>query len=389
MSRVSYILALCLTVAFMLIGQSCYRDPISNRGNPHIRISYPASIGMYWVYEVSDSLTGSLDTVYVSVVDTATMNDGRWVQKWKYNHVQYVANTVTSVSADTIELGYNDAYPLMTERFVMPFYQGAIWGGPVTGDDTSWVAEIGAITVPAGTFSEGVCVERVWGRDFEGGGNFSRVWLVSGVGMVFRYEYATHCDGSDSITTASRTWRLIHYNLDTFDLRQYPNNIAWYWKYQVEDSASGSVDTVTVRITGTATLGNGRPAKVWVYSSPHYLDTQYIATVDDRVEVFTDREVGLMYAYYEFPLAIGRYWDVLTFVPHPDIIDKAPISVPAGDFRTAFNYTHAQMVFNHFWAIDAWLVPNVGMVRQTIHEFCLGPVTTTRWELIEFGYPPD
>ena len=384
-----------LVVVLCVALVSCEDDDPPTGGGRHSISQFPSQIGMLWKYQVYDSLTQTTDTVWVSVTDldprTITGTQGF---VWWYNWITRYSvqpRTVT-VSGDTVVLFTDTAQtePDPRELLIFPLELDREWTEPF-GSDTSRVTAIGTKTVPAGTFTGAACVERIWNRDFEGGYDQSTTWIARNVGIVSRHYFSESNLGDGTfIVTKNQTWQLYAYDLSTFSLSQFPNSVGSEWVYQLVDTVTDLVDTVTVRVVGKIESPGYDSVMVWTYRGREYVDTMFIATNGQIVSEFFDTLVVMPFVAwpYEFPMAVGRHWGIYTFAPIPQVDDKAPISTPAGNFRSAFHYQASGIWVNDYWLVDDWLVPRVGVVKRKFHRWILGPVSDQEWTLLSFQ-PPD
>ncbi|MEE9443536.1 MAG: hypothetical protein V3V99_12805 [candidate division Zixibacteria bacterium] len=385
--------------AFLISG--CDDDPVSSKKMGLVLTSqhnFPKEVGMYWEYAVHDSLTGETDTVEVSIVDTLTVEDTLLTMKWNVNYSDGVIRRYYTFRGDTLMISNDSLMMESGEWFVFPFELNSMWTGPNIYDDTSRVTEIGTISVPAGTFTSATKIDRIWWRDFEGGGNYSTTWIADSVGMVYRHHLSQYSDGAQLHTRVNETWELLNFNLTTFYIEQFPNDIAFFWKYESYDSINNIYDTVFVLVTDTitvSTVSGDILGKVWVYDYGDRQDTEYVAVVDNRIEVYplpriTIPELNpLRDYYYEFPLTVGRYWGILFFFPIPDVFEKVPVRYRQGGEFTAFKHFYSQQGLSYFKGVESLLVPNIGVMSRTVREYNLGPMTKVTYELIDYGYLED
>ncbi|MFH1701288.1 MAG: hypothetical protein ABIE07_11960 [Candidatus Zixiibacteriota bacterium] len=385
--------------AFLISG--CDDDLVSSRKTGIIVTSqnnFPKQVGMYWEYAVYDSLTGETDTVEVSIVDTLTIGDPLLTMKWNVNYINNVISRYYTLKGDTLMISNDSLMMGGGEWFVFPLDLNKMWTGPNVHDDTSRVTERGTISVSAGMFVSAAKVERVWLHDFEGGGNYSTTWIADSVGMVSRHQLSQYSDGAQLYTSVNETWELLNFDLTTFYIEQFPNDIAFFWKYESHDSINNTYDTLLVMVTDTVTVPTvigDVIGKVWVYDYGNHQDTEYVAIVNNRIEVYPlPRTIIGEYNpirdyYYEFPLTVGRYWGIMFFVPIPDVFEKVPVTYRHGGEFTAFKHYYSHQGFNYYRGVESLLVPNIGVMSRTVREYNLGPMTKVTYELIGYGYLED
>ena len=386
-------LATLLAVLFVVLC-SCNDDDSPTNGGSHPIGQLPSQIGMLWKYQVYDSLAETTDTVWISVTDL----DHRsitgsavfiWGSYWTTRDSVVWRNVI--FRGDTVDIYTDTAQtePDRYERLVFPLELGREWVLPF-GVDTSRVAEVGTIQVPAGTFTGAARVERVWNRDFEGGHDQSTSWIAHNVGVVSRH-YLTLSNPGDGnfIVTTNQTWQLYDYDLSTFSLSQFPNSVGSEWVYQLVDTLIDLVDTVTVRVIGKVQSPNYDSVMIWAYKGREYKDTIFVATDGQVVSEFFDTLVVMPFVAwpYEFPMTVGRHWGITTIAPIPQVDDKAPVSTPARNFRSAFHYSSSGLWLNDFWMVDDWLAPGVGVVKRRFSRWVLGPNSAQEWTLLRYQPP--
>jgi len=348
---------------------------------------FPNEVGMLWVYEVYDSLTANTDTVWVSCTDSVNVAEEFDAIRWRFHRTSSDSVVMEYVvrREDTVEISLETTGPQDIERLVFPLTLGSEWTGP--GDnDTSRVTEVGTVQVSDWAFAAAALVERSWNRDIEGGGNRSETWVAPNFGIVSRHLLSQYSDGSITTVTVNQTWRLIRYDLTTFSLTVFPNKVGDWFEYQVIDSLSGGVDTVTATIAAEVELTWGDSGRMWLFVGREQTDTVYLGIVDsDNLFVSSDPRVLLFDTWhYEFPLAVGRYWGMDYFAPVPAVTDKGPVTALAGRFPSAFHYEMSGGVFNDYWTVDQWLVPGVGMVAGRYWRRGFGPQYDSYFSLIRY-----
>lgn len=372
--------------------------------------SFPSAVGMLWKYEVYDSLTASVDTLWVSVTSGGESPSYAWVcewrlrrhsihelESWKVTLGGHLLPSPFYIVADSIQ-----GEPRFREQFAPPFEDGAEWSGPETGD-TSRVSFLGSVTVPAKTFSRVARVDRFWNRDEEGGGNWSETWLDEDAGIVKRHFLSQYSDGATITVTKNETWELIEYDLTTFGMHQFPNTLGTQWVYEVANTSwwvNGGiitwVDTVTVTIVDMIVpIIEPSPwglRMVWEYAGTVYNDTSIIQTAGNTVTVNYDTLLMTPPPpawSYEFPMAVGRHWGIDTLAPIPIVHNKVSVSTLAGGFETAFGYSMSGD-FASMWSVQDWLAPGVGMVKRTYRPPSdMWPSSSQEWNLLSFQPAPE
>lgn len=144
---------------------------------------FPNSRGSVWGYVRFDSVANSTDSVRIHVMDDILLPGKVAAKIW-------TRISFPSVAIDTVYVGRsNDTvriYRLSTDlwnntKYVFPLQVGKRWLGDFAGD-SSVVTQVGLLTTPAGTFTNGFLVEESWGLL----NDYGRVetWLVPNVGIV-------------------------------------------------------------------------------------------------------------------------------------------------------------------------------------------------------------
>jgi hypothetical protein len=382
------VLSVLMSIYFVSCGVN---DSNLSESQQVVTHSFPVAVGMLWTYEVYDSLTGKTDTVLVSVTDTFTFENGQQTYQWRFKSSDDILIKKSILSGDTFAFFGRAGVDFPEEYFIFPLELGNEWTGPRWGD-TSIVSDSGLVSVPAGDFAVAFLIDRRWNLDFEGGGNRSETWIVPEVGVAYRYLFNSWSDGAHITVSKNEVWELLSYDLSTFDIDQFPLEVGSEWTYETFDSALNKYDTMNMTITDTVTIWGGTEATIWVQTYSDFVDTQYVVVIDNRIYVYEDTllywgspEQVYMPNYYEFPLAIGRYWGIDFFAPIPDVIDKGRIKVPAGTYENGFLHAFSWSGFNYHVYIEAWLVPEVGIVSQRLVVYDFGPMFVTTWKLLSFN----
>ncbi|MFQ5608225.1 MAG: hypothetical protein ACE5GA_09785, partial [Candidatus Zixiibacteriota bacterium] len=240
----------------------------------------------------------------------------------------------------------------------------------------------GQIEVPAGRFGGAARIDRTWGLDFEGGGNWSQTWVAPDVGMAHQRRRSQFSTGGGPITvTTNEVWELIEWDLMTFGLDQFPNQVGAEWVYEQIDSTPVGIgpvmvviDTVAVTIVGSGRLESGDSYTMWNYVTANGTDTQYVVTGEERLSFQSDKTFNSLWdIYYYFPLAVGRTWGLEVITPFPDALDKEPVLTPVQRFASSFHVRMSGGGFESSWTQDDWLAPGVGIIKSRRWQFSIGP----------------
>ena len=386
-------LILPLFILPVLLIAACDDGPPTGGDRTNIT-AIPNAIGMLWKYEVYDSLTRKTDTVWVSVTDTMTVAGGELDTERRLISLrtQSVEVQYFQLRGDTLDISKNSTSAPVSERIIFPLSLDDTWQGQAGVDDTSQVSLIGTVAVPAGRFYNGARIDRSWNRDLEGGGQWSKTWIIPNVGIVSRSLLSKVSNGAHITVTRNETWSLLDYDLTTFALSKYPWSVGDTWSYQQVDSirigpnaTRVSWDTVRVTTVETYRLSPDDRYAVQEIESKSGVDTQYIMIYDEILRIQADSLPNPLWDnYFRFPLAVGRNWGVLTSAPVPEVLDKEQILTSAGIFPSCFHTRLHGGQFDDSWMEEDWLVPDLGMVRSSRRQYGLTPQTSRTRLLIAY-----
>ncbi len=385
---------LAIFLPLLIFISSCGDDSPTGHGGGKIDFDFPNAIGMLWKYQVYDSLSQTTDTVWFSITDTITIGSNEIFTERREKHFadssfswQYL-----QFRGDTLEIFDDTIGVQANERIVFPLELGNSWTGPISIGDTSTVTLVGQIQVPAARFSNGARIDRSWNLDFEGGGNWSQTWVAPGVGVVYRYRRSQFNDGGGITVTTNEVWELIEYDLTTFGLHQFPNQVGAEWVYEQIDSALAGpdsftveFDTVTVTIVDSGQFESGDSYTLWQFVSKHGTDTQFVVTGVERLS-FKHDTTGYPFfdLHYDFPLAVGRTWGLEFIVSLPEVLDKEAVLTPVQHFASCFHTRMGGGLFNDYWSEEDWLVPGVGIVKSRRWQFGFIPWMNRTRTLINY-----
>ncbi len=362
-------------IAVSLILSSCDDGPPKGGGSVYTIARFPSAIGTLYKYKVYDSLTRATDTVWLSVTDTSVNNFGvpytevreKRVRAHSYDWHYY------RTAGDTIDIIDHNISAQSGERFVFPLRVGSSWINPSGIADSSFVDTSGSVIVPAGSLGKGLRVDRAWNGDLEGGGSWSQTWLIPDIGVASRSFLTKYSDGNSLTTTKNEVWRLISYDLGSFDITNYPLDSGNVWRYEQIDSTfhgpnslTVSHDTVTITIVRKGTLSTGNEFAMQRIVSVTGVDTQFVITDSQMLRLQADSmSSGPNDLSIDFPLAVGRYWGVSLPAQMTSATDREPILAPAGIYQSCFHTIAYGNVSGHAWMEDDWLCPGVGIVRSS------------------------
>jgi hypothetical protein len=123
-------------------------------------------------------------------------------------------------------------------------------------------------------------------------------------------------------------------------------------------------------------MPNGDTATValWNFSSdPSTIDTQYVADVDDTMDLYQLFSRQTVFERYIFPLRVGNRWldmyeNDTSFVAGIDSIE-----VPAGTFTRCFRVDRDWPGYRGNLWLRKWIDPEVGLVKWNEIKYDLGP----------------
>ena len=389
---------IAILLSLLIFISSCGDDSPTGHGGGKIDFDFPNAIGMLWKYQVYDSLSQTTDTVWFSITDTITISSNEIFTGRSEKHFagSFFGRQYLQFRGDTLEIFDDTVGVPANERIIFPLELGSSWTGPVTVDDTSTVTLVGLIEVPAARFSDGARINRSWNLDFEGGGNWSQTWVVPGIGVVYRYRRSQFSDGTSITVTTNEVWKLIEYDLTTFGLHQFPNQVGAEWVYEQIDSALAGpdsftveFDTVTVTIVDSGQFESGDSYTMWQFVSRNRTDTQFVVTGEERLSFLRDTTLGLPFwdLYYDFPLAVGRTWGLEFIISVPEVLDKEAVLTPVQNFASGFHTRMGGGMLNSYWSQEDWLVPGMGIVKSRRWQYDFGPPMKRTWTLIDYHLP--
>lgn len=360
-------------------------------------VQFPMAIGMYWVYEVYDSLTLVTDTLQVSIVDTSSVPEKPYgFHRKGLSYRGEFEHAILHRSDDTVDMIELGMVPLaVVERFVFPLQPGNMWSGPFEHmGDTSVVADSEVVVTSAGVFDRTARLDRRW-EDAAGGIRYgSTTWFYPSAGIVQRHELTVDTSSGSGETVRNTVQKLIRYDLAVFPRSSFPDDVGQWWRYATYDSLTESADTITVTVKGKLPpLSRDIPMTVWEIRSDAadsaIVDTLFVADQSLGMIVSGDTLfTGEVQDFFRFPQAVGRTWGMDFIVPVPDVVEKKPISVAVGDFETAFRNVTPGSGLNDYWLGDTWLAPHVGIVKRRFKRDGLGSVLHFTWELIDYSGMP-
>ena len=160
----------------------------------------------------------------------------------------------------------------------------------------------------------------------------------------------------------------------------FPNTVGNEWHYEVKSLTRNIIDTLKIEIVGSTIMPDGKPANIWAYDSEisyFYVDKLYVTGQDDTVRFYwwPSQQPFIMYSYI-IPFTVGNE------LGSSLVINNDSVSIGLGTFDSGYQIVGWSYLANH----DAWIVPNVGLVKQyLIERGFLGPFAEETWELIYYN----
>ena len=167
----------------------------------------------------------------------------------------------------------------------------------------------------------------------------------------------------------------------------FPNSLGDYWKYKYVDSVANTSVFVAVNIIGTTVLPGGQNAKIWTYTFPHHIDTNFVYQ-DGNMIKFVSTGLSIRNSYV-IPLSLNSQWRA-----NPDyvydsiqVVDNRAYQLNDQNFDNSFLLSEYGHLPNDYWNKFEWFSPNIGMITKTEKDMYLiaATVSTVHWELIEYS----
>ena len=160
---------------------------------------FPDKTGDQWIYKFTNGNSGSGQFIYVDIVGSGTLPDGRTAMIWNTSLHDSLKNIIPIrsefVVANNEEIIFYDAPcqgcqdPLVVERrrYKFPLHVKSEWFTSSVFGDTTKVLSEEPVTVPAGTFPNTFLLSRKIGYVTNSYTNDS-IWLTPGTGMTRFYQ---------------------------------------------------------------------------------------------------------------------------------------------------------------------------------------------------------
>jgi hypothetical protein len=167
----------------------------------------------------------------------------------------------------------------------------------------------------------------------------------------------------------------------------FPNTVGDYWKYKYVDSSVNTSSYVDINIIGTKVLPGGQNAKIWTYTFPSHVDTNFVYQDGNTIK-FVNTGLSIRNSYV-IPFSIGTQWRT-----NPEYVYDS-IQVLVNNTYTlnnhAFENSFLLFQYGHLpdnnWTSTEWFCPNIEMLTKNDKNAFLiaATVTTVHWELIDYS----
>ncbi len=176
----------------------------------------------------------------------------------------------------------------------------------------------------------------------------------------------------------------------------FPSKIGNYWEYSVTDSTDTSDGvkkyTLTITITGTKVMADGKQASIWKYQFPKWahsssypdegVDTVYVRIENDTVKTFTKGYLSIKSLtsfprqVFPIPFKDGQKWNGKLLV-----IDKYAANKISDGFQIDYYYLGPNIEYND----KLFFKPNIGFVELDMSHYDLGPIDHQIWKLEKYS----
>lgn len=182
---------------------SCKKTPVIQFNK-----EFPNSIGTWWKYKVSDSVTSAIDTITIKIVGNSKLDNGTDVKIWQINSlISYkpVDTNYVYSGSDGIKMYYNKTLQSFYKAYKFPLEVGEYWIG-TQPKDTSKVIGKSNISVMAGSFTDSYVIERKI-QFIPNGFLYEKEYFLPNIGIITR----VHQDLGG--TYYSQYWELVAYSI--------------------------------------------------------------------------------------------------------------------------------------------------------------------------------
>lgn len=175
-------------------------------------------------------------------------------------------------------------------------------------------------------------------------------------------------------------------NVITFS--EFPNEVGNHWRYDYKPF-NGPTGFIDVDIIGTSSLPGGQAAKIWVYKTLNYTDTNFVVFDGQTATIYRRSNRGSTSPFYRkthylFPLQIGNVW--VSQLDSIRVFANSTLTVPAGTFENTFELSKRGQGPNIMTRDTIWFTPHTGMTKLKQIEIDLGLVPLNGiWELLEYS----
>lgn len=180
----------------------------------------PNSVGNQWVYKYNNGISTADQYIYVNIVGTGTLPDGRSATIWTSTTHDPAGSTILIDSSFAVIDNQQAIFytapcssctpPILEERrFVFPLQVGNVWFTSRPSGDTTKVLSKGTLTVPAGTFENTFQLSKTVGYVTN---SFTKdtLWYTPGIGIT---KYNRYIYNVGPPTVGNGIWELSSYTL--------------------------------------------------------------------------------------------------------------------------------------------------------------------------------
>jgi hypothetical protein len=159
-------------------------------GGRDVSGDFPNKIGCQWIYKVTDTLSETIDTVTVSVIDTTTLAEHLPASVWVLSGKDMIDTQYVRVVSDTVTIYPTRDISLLAAMYIYPLEVGESWTyNHRLGNATTIVDGSGVFVVDSVAFRNSFrVVTVVRGIVFDDISTYT-VWLAPGTGMIWMNQF--------------------------------------------------------------------------------------------------------------------------------------------------------------------------------------------------------
>jgi hypothetical protein len=171
---------------------------------------------------------------------------------------------------------------------------------------------------------------------------------------------------------------------------EFPLAVGDQWVYQVMDFLQNNTDTLTLSITGTQALPGGEKKYFCSITEDGVLVDSGAYTVDNDTVSYRGLNPN-SYSYFgdfkfQFPFHSGSQWKGLYLGDTVRVISEIDSTDILGQqYRHVFSLKRAFALQGNYSMVQfMFVVPNIGVVNQSVDIFSGGPLQNQSFELISY-----